>query len=334
MKASVVLPVYNKAPWLQECLDSVFTQTFTDFEVIAVDDASTDDGLALLRSVDDPRLRIIALERNVGPGGAAQRGMDAAQGEYILRVDADDIMLPGRFEKQVALLDGDPGLGACSGHLQLLNDPTVLHRVELEDAACKARMLFGVPLNQPATAYRRDVLVRHDIRFQDQWPVYGEDWMQQLELSRVTRFRNLDEPLILYRTGAMNISSGRDRAADLRYLYRHVFDRLGLPITDEEIELQLYTVKCFPHPLTADRVLRFRKWLQHLATMNRTKGLFNEQELQRLLDRLWDELYYRLPAFGLSPTIAHLGTGRVSGAKLYYLMAALLSGRVGEHPRA
>ena len=73
MKASVVLPVYNKAPWLQECLDSVFTQTFTDFEVIAVDDASTDGSLGILEHVNDPRLRIIRLEKNIGPGGAAQR---------------------------------------------------------------------------------------------------------------------------------------------------------------------------------------------------------------------------------------------------------------------
>ena len=90
MKASVVIPVYNKAPFLKECLESVFAQSFQAFEVIAVDDASTDGSLDVLRSCTDPRLRIIELERNVGPGGAAQRAMDAAQGEYILRVDADD----------------------------------------------------------------------------------------------------------------------------------------------------------------------------------------------------------------------------------------------------
>ncbi len=334
MKASVVIPVYNKAPYLKECLDSVFAQSFRDYELIAVDDASTDESLELLRAVDQPRFRVIALERNVGPGGAAQRGMDAAVGEYILRVDADDVMLPERFAKQVGLLDSDGSIGACSGHLQLMADPAVLHRVELEDAACKARMLFGVPLNQPATAYRRSVLVHHGIRFQDHWPKYGEDWMQQLELARVTRFRNLDEPLIRYRTGTMNISNGRDRAADLRYLYRHVFGRLGIPITDEEIDLQLYTVKCFPHPLSHDQVLRFKHWLQRLATYNEASGLFDRVELQHQLDRLWEELYYHLPAFGWSPTFAHLREGGFSSAKLYYLLAAALKGRVGERGKA
>ena len=91
MKVSVVIPVFNKAPYLKACLDSVFAQSFQDFEVVAVDDASTDDSLAILRSCADPRLRIMRNERNMGPGAAAQRAMDAATGEYIIRVDADDI---------------------------------------------------------------------------------------------------------------------------------------------------------------------------------------------------------------------------------------------------
>ena len=185
MKASVVLPVYNKAPWLQECLDSVFTQTFTEFEVIAVDDASTDGSLRILEQVTDPRLRIIRLEKNIGPGGAAQRGIDAAIGEYIIRVDADDIMVPDRFAKQIALLDADPTIGACSSPIRLMSDPNVLHGVPLDDVDCKAGMLFGVPLNQPASAYRRSVLVENNIRYADEWPRYGEDRMYLVPLSKI-----------------------------------------------------------------------------------------------------------------------------------------------------
>lgn len=325
MKASVVIPVYNKAPFLKECLESVFAQSFQDHEVIAVDDASTDDSLELLRSVTDPRLRIITLEQNVGPGGAAQRGMDAAKGEYILRVDADDIMLPGRFQGQVDLLDREPAIGACSGHLQLMSDPSVLHRVELEDAACKARMLFGVPLNQPATAYRRQVLVENNVRFQDHWPRYGEDWMHQVELARYTQFKNVDEPLILYRTGKNNIAFGRDRAHDLMFLYRYVFDKLGMPATTEELVLQLYTVKCFPHALRATDVLRFRSWLDELAVRDRQLGLFDGPALRIQLDRSWEELFYHLPAFGWSPVLAYVRAGgNWSMAKVYYLLASLL----------
>ncbi|MCC6541640.1 MAG: glycosyltransferase family 2 protein [Flavobacteriales bacterium] len=325
MKVSVVIPVYNKAPWLKACLTSVFTQTFQDFEVIAVDDASTDGSLALLQDCGDHRLRIIRNGTNVGPGGAAQRGMDAATGEYIMRVDADDIMYPDRFEVQVAVLDAHPEVGATSGHIRLMTEPETLHRVELSDAACKARMLFGVPLNQPATAYRTAVLRAHDVRFDDRWPHYGEDWMHQLELARHTRFLNLDRPLIHYRKGAMNIAHGRDRAADLRFLYDHVFANLGWPLNKEQRELHLATVKCFPRPFIAADVRAFHVWMTELERLNRERGTFDQAALRVQLRHHWAALYYHLPAFGIGPALQHMRcSGDWSWRKWRYLLSVLL----------
>lgn len=327
MKASVVIPVYNKAPYLAECLDSVFAQTFQGFEVIAVDDASTDGSLDVLRSYTDRRLRIIGLDHNIGPGGAAQRGMDAAQGEYIIRVDADDIMFPDRFAVQVDVLDRHPEVGATSGHIQLMSEPDTWHRVELSNEASKARMLFGVPLNQPATAYRTSVLRRHGVRFDDAWPRYGEDWMHQLELSRYTRFLNLDRPLIHYRKGSMNIAHGRDRAADLRLLYSHVFDRLGWPLSDEQRELQLATVKCFPRPFTAADVIAYRAWLAELGRINQERGTFDTAALEVQLRHHWDALFYHLPAFSLGAAWQHMRCdGRWTWDKWRYLLSAALTG--------
>lgn len=328
MKASVVIPVYNKAPWLKECLESVFAQTFTDFEVVAVDDASTDGSLEVLRSFRDPRLRIIELPHNVGPGGAAQRGMDAAQGEYIIRVDADDVMYPDRFAVQVEVLDTHPSVGATSGHIRLMNEPGVLHRVERSDEAAKARMLFGVPLNQPATAYRTAVLRRHDVRFSDTWPRYGEDWMHQLELARHTRFLNLDRPLIHYRKGTMNIAYGRDRIADQRALARYVFDRLGWPLTDVQRDLHLATVKCFPRPFTVADVEAYKAWLARLSQLNRERGTFDQAALDAQLAYHWDALFYHLPAFGVGVALRHRRLSpRWTWEKWRYLLSSALVGR-------
>ncbi|MBL7950711.1 MAG: glycosyltransferase [Flavobacteriales bacterium] len=328
MKVSVVIPVHNKGPYLRACLDSVFAQTFTEFEVIAVDDASTDDSAQILASITDPRFRWLRTERNVGPGGAAQRAMDAAVGEYIMRVDADDVMFPDRFATQVRMLDEDPSLGACSAYVQLMTDPTIIYHVPLDDAACKARLLFGVALNQQVTAYRREVLVRHDIRFGDDWPHYGEDWMQHLALARVTRFKNLDRPLAWYRTGSNNIAHGRDRAKDLRGLYRHVFAHYDIPITEEQLDLQLYTVKCFPRPITADSVGAYRNWLDALARMDQERRIFEPVAFQRQLDKAWYDLLYHLPSNGWGPVLSYLKRGpRLDRQRSYYLIASLFAGR-------
>ncbi len=118
MKVSVMMPVYNKADFLREAVESILHGTFTDLELICVDDKSTDGSLGLLRSIPDPRLRIVELAENSGPGRAANAGMEAAQGEYIVRMDADDIAVPERIALQVAFMDAHPEIGASGGQLQ------------------------------------------------------------------------------------------------------------------------------------------------------------------------------------------------------------------------
>ncbi|MBK8338988.1 MAG: glycosyltransferase family 2 protein [Flavobacteriales bacterium] len=165
MKVSVLIPVYNKAPFLRECLDSVYGQTFQEFEIVAVDDASTDNSLALLKAEQDPRLRIIELTANEGPAGAANAGIDACKGEYIVRLDADDVAVPERLAHQVAYMDAHPEVGASGGWLQLFGARDRTWKFPLTDDACKAQLLFSVPVSQGASIMRRSVLEAHGLRY-------------------------------------------------------------------------------------------------------------------------------------------------------------------------
>jgi glycosyltransferase involved in cell wall biosynthesis len=327
MKVSVVVPVYNKAPYLQACFESLFAQTYRDIELIAVDDASTDDSLEQLRAFDDPRLRIIALDRNVGPGLAAQRGIDEAVGEYILRADADDVQFPDRIAAQVQLLDGRSEIGAVSAQMVVMDRPENVYRLPLEHEALRVELLFGVALYQGVMAVRRSVLHEHGIRYREQWPFFGEDRLFELELSRVTRMANLDRPLMAYRIGPQNSATGRDRHADLALLTRHAFAHFGLPITDEEIDLHLYTARFFAQPPDAARIRAFRAWLHRLRTLNDERQVFDPALFQERLDRAWDELFHRIPEFGWRTTFAYLmHRPKLTPARSYYLLATLLKG--------
>jgi len=104
-RVSVIIPSYNRAHVLERALDSVFAQTFTDFEVIVVDDASTDNTAELVAGIDDSRLRFLRHETNQYAGGARNTGMAAAKGEYIAFLDSDDLWLPHKLREQVAQLD-------------------------------------------------------------------------------------------------------------------------------------------------------------------------------------------------------------------------------------
>lgn len=324
MPCSVVIPVYNKAPYLKECLDSVFAQTYGDFEVIAVDDASTDGSLTILRSISDPRLRVITLDRNQGPGPAAQRAMDEARHGIICRVDADDVLMPERLRRQVDFMATHPEIGACGTQMRLLDDPAVLRANASTDADCKSQLLFGVAMYQPTMAFRRDVMLRYGIRYSPEWPRYGEDWLLQLHLAQVTRFANIDVPLVRYREGDQNTVHGRDRWTDLSLLFTEAFKIYGLPApTEEEIALHAMAVRYFRTPPTPDTVRAFKFWLDRLAAWNDGARRFDRSAFRRRLDRAWLELFPHLPRFGTQATWTWFRAGGpLTPARLYYWLRA------------
>lgn len=108
---SVVIPAYNRAATIGAAIASVLRQTFTDFELVVVDDGSTDDTLAAARSVADPRLRVVAAPRNMGAAGARNLGVTEARGTWIAFQDSDDEWLPEKLAKQMARLATPPATG-------------------------------------------------------------------------------------------------------------------------------------------------------------------------------------------------------------------------------
>ena len=110
------MPTYNNGRWLQEAIDSVLGQTFTDWELIIVDDGSTDDTADVLARCTDSRIRIYTLAKNVGRAGARNVALGQARGRYIAICDSDDISAPTRFTEQVAFLDANPNIGVVSAH--------------------------------------------------------------------------------------------------------------------------------------------------------------------------------------------------------------------------
>jgi len=328
VKVSVVLPVFNKAPYLRACLNSILDQGFSAFEIIAVDDRSTDNSLAILHAETDPRLRVISLDRNLGPAGCAQRCMDAAKGEYIVRMDADDLMMPHRIATQVAFMDANPHIGASGSHMQLMGHSTDRWKASLSDVDIRAGVLFQIPVYQPTSIYRSSVLTQHDVRYEDDWPRIGEDWLFQLRLLKVTSLANINEALVSYRVGVHNSSQGRDRASDLRCLFSAVLGWYGLSNDAESLRHHLHAMKFYGEGFRSEDVSGLRNYLDGLRDAVHRRGLFDEVAFARRLDHIWDDLAYQLPRLGKGALWAYLCSDRSpSLTKFRYLLSSIITGR-------
>jgi len=119
LRVSIIIPLYNKAPYVRRALDSIAVQTLADFEVIVVDDGSTDDGAAIVAGYSDTRLRMIR-QANAGPGAARNAGLAQAQGEFIAFLDADDEWLPNYLQESVSQLEslGPEVASLTSGYIE------------------------------------------------------------------------------------------------------------------------------------------------------------------------------------------------------------------------
>lgn len=207
---SVLLPVYNGAPYLHAALESVFSQTFDDFEVIAINDGSGDSSGDILRSVSDPRFRYFE-QANQGLAATLNRAIHEARGIYLARQDQDDLSRPDRFAKQVAYLDEHPeyGLLGTWAEIWLENVPGArAHRHPTENHEIQFDLLFDNPFVHSSVMFRRSLVETIGGYSTDRSRQPPEDYELWSRMARHCRAANLPELLLVYRE--MPSSMSRD----------------------------------------------------------------------------------------------------------------------------
>lgn len=231
---SVLLAVYNGQRYLRQALDSICSQTFSDFEFVVIDDGSTDSTLTILREYEsrDPRLRIVS-RPNKGLTATLNEGLVLARGEFIARMDDDDIALPSRFAQQVEYLRAHPDC-VLVGSRVLLIDPDGLPIREsateqTHEQIDAAHLNRGWPVVHPAVMMRTDA-VRRVGGYRDQYNTL-EDLDLFLRLAEIGRLANLPEVLLKYRQHFSSVTHSRsEQQARIRQaIYDETFARRGQP---------------------------------------------------------------------------------------------------------
>lgn len=195
---SVILPVFNAEEYLSEAIQSILDQTFPYFELILINDGSTDDSLDILTHFCQRDSRLILISRqNKGLVTTLNEGIDLARGMWIARMDADDVSLPDRFARQLKWLE-DTGADICGTWVRLhgLSNQRILKHAQA-DSAIKMEMLFGTPFAHPSVMVKTECMRR--LKYDNKWEKCEDYDLWERGARAGWRMCNVPEILLLYR---------------------------------------------------------------------------------------------------------------------------------------
>ena len=202
---SIVIPAYNAARTLVATVESALAQTVQDFEIIVVDDGSGDMTLDVARSIADPRVRVLS-QANGGAAAARNTGVTAATGEYVALLDADDLWLPHKLERQLAMLKLTPGVDAVQSGALFVDDK--LDLIDVRPCTDTGHSFVETLLFQNLPAFLSALIVRRnrliEVGMFDVELEILEEWDMALKMSRYCNMRTVEEPLVKYRVHAGN----------------------------------------------------------------------------------------------------------------------------------
>lgn len=289
-KVTVLMPVYNGERYLREAIDSVLCQTFRNFEFLIINDGSTDGTVGIVNSFTDPRIRLVHNETNLGRCATPNKGLDMAQGEYIARMDCDDISLPTRLEKQVDFLNANPDVGLCGTWIRLFMGAENIIEYPLTHDAIKCQLLLGCQLAHSSVMLRKNVFTDHQLYYDVNCKL-AEDYDLWTRSSYVTHLANIPEILVKYRWHTEQISQVEADAldkysSDIRM--RHLSTSLIITPENEARINELFYLKGYIPG--EDKLIKGNELFCYLRSENNKKLVFSKGIFNSLLSDRWFEL--------------------------------------------
>lgn len=212
---SIIMPAYNGEAYIRQAIDSLLRQTFKDFELLILDDGSTDRTLDIILDYKDARIQIIHFENNKGIVSVLNEGIKRAKGKYIARMDADDISDAARLERQFQYMEMNADCVVCGSSFTILGTDRVV-KLPGDDKEIKLKMLSITPFCHPSVFIRREVLVASNLLYRHR--THCEDIDLWVRLSEHGKFHNIDESLLHYRIHDSNISLKKRTKEELDFL--------------------------------------------------------------------------------------------------------------------
>lgn len=300
---SVVMSNYNTPiNYLKEAIDSVLNQTYSNFEFIIIDDGSTDDSLEFIKSYDDPRIKLFINEENIGLTKTLNKGLQLAQGEFIARMDTDDVCYPERFEKQIAYMKNHPNTIVCGAWAMVIDENNNERTEEWAQGVINDNEVYRIHLLfcnypnvwHPSVLMRHQLLLDNHIEYNTEFK-YAQDYELWTRCSKIANFHIVPKYLFKYRLHSASISRSHEKR-QREYDYEIIQNQLApLHLSLKENVRELHII--FPSVWISWHKGKlfdntFKKWLKEIIKANKKYKQYDQKKLKKTLWFHWSRMCY------------------------------------------
>lgn len=247
---SVIIPCYNAGRYVEEAVESILNQTYKRLEIIAIDDGSTDDTKDILRRLQhkDNRLNIIENGQNLKLVNTLNKGLYFSNGDFVARMDADDIALPSRIEKQVEFLYANPDVGLLGTFIEEFGEdtPHSILKQPTTHQAIYSRLFVSSPFFHPSVMMRKKILSDYSLQYENQY-YRAEDYALWVKMSQYTKMANIPEVLLKYRILStsetrLSLKNDKQKHVILKSIYKLIMNQNDILLTDEELDQYTFSM--------------------------------------------------------------------------------------------
>ena len=299
MKVSIVVPVYNAEAYIAEMLKSILNQTYQDYEVVLVDDKSTDRSVEIIQGIADSRIKLFHNKENSGIAYTRNKAIELANGDYIALMDDDDIAPPYRIEKEVHFLDENVDIDIVGGHCRFIDEdgkmiPNKQWNVFQNPNYIKAYLLLDDAIPNGSAMIRRKFIESHTLRYQDHM-CGAEDYRFWVESSLVGKIANIDEILLYWRIGHNNESKRVhesktvERNQVLKDIRKYAFEKNGIHLESKQLEIlnQIFNEDSIIKDM--DEMKLLYEALKNISNQAQQKHLHNAKEITAMCRKRFGE---------------------------------------------
>ena len=282
---SVIMSTYNEEKYIETSLKSLLNQTFQEFEIIIVDDASTDNTRQLIQRLQDERIHLICNEENQGLTKNLNKALKYVTGKYIARMDGDDIAFPTRFEKQVQYMEKHPETMLVSCYTKSFGDSDLVFALPDDSEVLKVRMLVRPVYAHPGFMMRRE-LIEAGYRYNEEYRT-AQDYEFASRVAEKYKIGLVPEILLLYRVHKKQVSAkaGNQQFNNADKIRKRQLERLGVRLSETEWESYLELVK----ESKVDSLEHFDKVYEIIRKMlqsNEKSKIYNPNIMEKTLKKM------------------------------------------------